>query len=98
MGVISEVWETGQNVAKQIRDASKRKKALQIANEGGYNTLTPYQKSLITDWTPITIDDVITVVDRNLIGAGLAPATVPINPVFVVIGIAAILLFILIRR
>jgi hypothetical protein len=98
MGVISEAWETGQNVAKRVRDAAKRKKALAIADAGGYNTLTPYQKSLITDWTPITIDDVITVVDRNLIGAGVAPATVPINPVFVVIGIAAILLFILIRR
>jgi hypothetical protein len=98
MGVISDAWETGSNVAKRIRDASKRKKALAIADAGGYSTLTPYQKSLISDWTPVTIDDVITAVDRNLIGAGLAPATTPINPVFIIVGIAAILLLILIRR
>jgi len=97
-GVISQGWETAQNLAKVVRDNAKRKKALKIANEGGYDTLTPYQKSLITDWTPITIDDVITVIDRNLIGAGIAPATTPINPLFIVIGIAAILLLILKRR
>jgi len=33
---------------KAIRDRAKAKKALAIANAGGYNTLTPYQKSLIS--------------------------------------------------
>jgi len=33
---------------KAIRDRAKAKKALAIAQAGGYNTLTPYQKSLIS--------------------------------------------------
>jgi len=33
---------------KAIRDRAKAKKALAIANAGGYDTLTPYQKSLIS--------------------------------------------------
>lgn len=33
---------------KSIRDKAKAKKALAIAQAGGYDTLTPYQKSLIT--------------------------------------------------
>lgn len=33
--------------AKTIRDNAKRKKAQEIANNGGYNTLTDYQKMLI---------------------------------------------------
>jgi hypothetical protein len=33
---------------KSIRDKAKAKKALAIAQAGGYNTLTSYQKSLIT--------------------------------------------------
>lgn len=34
-------------IFKSIRDKAKAKKALAIANAGGYNTLTAYQKSLI---------------------------------------------------
>ena len=33
---------------KSIRDKAKAKKALAIAMAGGYDTLTPYQKSLIS--------------------------------------------------
>jgi hypothetical protein len=35
------------SLAKTIRDNAKRKKAMKIANAGGYYTLTDYQKSLI---------------------------------------------------
>lgn len=37
---------------KTIRDNAKRKKAQQIANDGGYNTLSDYQKSLIGNVNP----------------------------------------------
>jgi exopolysaccharide biosynthesis protein len=42
---ITEVANSG--IFKTIRDNAKRKKAQAIANAGGYNTLSDYQKSLI---------------------------------------------------
>jgi hypothetical protein len=38
---------------KKIRDNAKRKKAQKIANEGGYQTLSDYQKSLIGYRNPL---------------------------------------------
>jgi len=98
MGVITEAWETGTNLAKTIRDNAKRKKAQAIADAGGYNTLTPYQKALLGNYNPVSVDDVINKIDNVLVGSGVAPANVPINPLFIVIGFAAIILLIFIPR
>lgn len=38
---------------KTIRDNAKRKKAQEIANNGGYNTLSDYQRSLIGNVNPL---------------------------------------------
>jgi len=54
-GVGAKIVEFAINVVssisfKSIRDKAKAKKALEIANAGGYETLTPYQKSLISGY------------------------------------------------
>lgn len=43
-------------LAKNVRDKAKAKKAKQIADGGGYSTLTPYQKSLLQTYynVPVT--------------------------------------------
>jgi len=46
--VLSTVVTAAPDVFKWFRDNAKRKKAQAIADTGGYDTLTPYQKSLIT--------------------------------------------------
>jgi hypothetical protein len=44
--VLNNIDNVG-GVLKTIRDNAKARKALEIANAGGYHTLTAYQKSLI---------------------------------------------------
>lgn len=45
--VASSVVTGVKNLASNIRNKAKAKKAQKIADAGGYNTLTPFQKSLI---------------------------------------------------
>jgi hypothetical protein len=44
---IDSIASSGKNLAANIRNRAKAKKAQKISDAGGYNTLTPFQKSLI---------------------------------------------------
>lgn len=80
---VATVFTGPDGILKKIRDAAKAKKALAIANAGGYNTLTPYQKSLIPEYQPPSpianllsgsgsgVNGILIVVALVVLGAGL---------------------------
>jgi len=73
---------------KSIRDRAKAKKAQAIANSGGYNTLTPYQKSLISGNAGGTYD---TTPEK----AGL---TLDLTSILIFVALAGGVLFLIFRR
>lgn len=68
--VISDLSNSG--IFKTIRDNAKRKKAQEIANAGGYNTLSEYQKSLLIGYANTPVPGILSGVPTPfLIIAGL---------------------------
>lgn len=92
------VWSAVANIAvnilssvsfKKIRDRAKANKALKIALAGGYDSLTPYQKSLIS--VDYASGSYIATPEK----AGIDPASILI---FVVILFVGVLVFRQLRR
>lgn len=73
---------------KSIRDRAKAKKAQAIANSGGYNTLTDYQKSLISGNASGTYDAT----------PGKAGLTLDLTSILIFIALAGGVLFLIFRR
>jgi len=90
-------------IFKRIRDKAKGKKALEIALAGGYDSLTPYQKSLIgyqsasiLSADPQTISDttrpIITSADPLFLGNSTGTDQGTNILLYVCLGLAALLL------
>jgi len=73
---------------KSIRDRAKAKKAQAIANSGGYNTLTDYQKSLISGNTSGSYDATPEKAGQSL----------DLMSILIFIALAGVGLFLILRR
>lgn len=106
LSVVSEVDATAagiKNIAKSIRDRAKAKKAQKISDNGGYMTLTPYQKSLIdipdyilnqTQGTSATADDIKNMPAKNDLGQLIKDNLTTI----IIIIVVGVLVYVLIKK